>query len=210
MAAHGHSACPNSPLDRDLSYGYSTHSSSAFDGCALSSGLSRELPHIHPAWHASASPRYPADRQGPKRTDSRFARPVPYPFNTGLVTNAPELPARSPAQQNTLLRNAVPFIGFGTVTAPNKALQRTLRVTRFARPLVPLNAKSFGGRPLASLGSPPAERGAVKPNHSSGGSAAELRLKPTSLASARDSASLRPTALRWTVSRLSAPLGGAA
>jgi hypothetical protein len=62
----------------------------------------------------------------------------------GLVTNDPELPARSPARQNTLLRNAVPFIGFGTVIAPNQALQRTLRVTRFARPLVPLSAKSLG------------------------------------------------------------------
>jgi hypothetical protein len=62
----------------------------------------------------------------------------------GLVTNDPELPARSPARQNTLLRNAVPSIGFGTVNAPNKALQRTLRVTRFARPLVPLNSKPLG------------------------------------------------------------------
>jgi hypothetical protein len=35
-------------------------------------------------------------------------------------------------------------MGFGTVTAPNQALQRTLRVTRFARPLVPLSAKSLG------------------------------------------------------------------
>jgi hypothetical protein len=35
-------------------------------------------------------------------------------------------------------------MGFRTVTAPNKALQRTLRVARFARPLVPLNAKPLG------------------------------------------------------------------
>jgi hypothetical protein len=40
----------------------------------------------------------------------------------------------------------VPSIGFGTVTAPNQAMQRTLRVTRFARPLVPLIAKSLGHR----------------------------------------------------------------
>jgi hypothetical protein len=35
-------------------------------------------------------------------------------------------------------------MGFGTVSAPNQAMQRTLRVTRFARPLVPLIAKSLG------------------------------------------------------------------
>jgi hypothetical protein len=38
----------------------------------------------------------------------------------------------------------VPSIGFGNVTAPNQAMQRTLRVTRFARPLVPLIAQSLG------------------------------------------------------------------
>jgi hypothetical protein len=62
----------------------------------------------------------------------------------GLVTNDPELPARSPARQYTLLRNVVPSIGFRTVTAPNKALQRTLRAPRFACALVPLNAKPLG------------------------------------------------------------------
>jgi hypothetical protein len=144
MAASGHAACPDSTLDRDLSYGLATLSNSAFDGCALSSRLSRELPHIHPAWRPSASSGDRADRQGPKRTDARFGHPVQSPPNTGLVTNHPAIPSRSSARQYTLFRNAVPSIGFGTVTAPNHAMQRTLRVTRFARPLVPLIARSLG------------------------------------------------------------------
>jgi hypothetical protein len=35
-------------------------------------------------------------------------------------------------------------MGFGTVTAPNQAMQRTLRAPRFACALVPLIAKSLG------------------------------------------------------------------
>jgi hypothetical protein len=144
MAASGHAACPTSTLHPDLSFGHATLSNSALDGCALPSRLSRELPYIHPAWRPSASSGDRADRQGPKRTNARFGHPVHSPPNTGLVTNHPAIPSRSSARQYTLFRNAVPSIGFGNVTAPNQALQRTLRVTRFARPLVPLNAQSLG------------------------------------------------------------------
>jgi hypothetical protein len=110
----------------------------------LPSVLSRELPHIHPAWRPSASSGDRADRQGPKITDATFGRPVQSPPNTGLVTNHPEISARSLARQDTLFRNAVPHLGFRTVTAPNQAMQRTLRAPRFACALVPLIAQSLG------------------------------------------------------------------
>jgi hypothetical protein len=99
---------------------------------------------MHSAYRSHRPARIRADHERPKRTGARFGRPVPNPSMPGLVTNDPELPARSPARQNTLLRDAVPSIGFRTVTAPNKALQRTLRAPRFACALVPLNAKPLG------------------------------------------------------------------
>jgi hypothetical protein len=136
------------PNETGLSHRHATCSERPSDGCAHSSTSSRHrTPHtVHSANRAHRSSPSRGHHERPKRTGARFGRPVPNPSMPGLVTNHPELPARSPARQYTLLRNAVPSIGFRTVTAPNKALQRTLRAPRFACALVPLNAKPLGQR----------------------------------------------------------------
>ena len=142
---------------------------------------------IHAAQRSPGSSRARINDERPKRTDARFRHPVSNPANNGLVTDHPAIPARSPARLDRPFRNAVPEIRYGTLTAPNQGMQRTLRAPRFACALVPLmpnplgdhNPKterrrwvpsaqrSTGARPTSRNGTPPAlnRPAAAAPTH---------------------------------------------